>query len=287
MAPLSEVRPAAQATPSVAEVTLMDMLAQPIARPGPESGRDWQRPSPNRRQRPSAESRLSQRQPFRRRCQSRRPRRRSPSRKPAWSPMPRARPSIDARSQTDRGARTCKPSPMPVAKPEIACDAGQRGQARITAARTSAARVRPDGSARRPSSSRRSRSSSPPSPTASVPQRSSAGRLISRSIVGLERARAGFRAPAREPSSGRSVRRLIFQPAAVRTSSQRLAPTRWMRKPLVTPWFGHLVRLGGRMRRDDLQIRRHHRACRRRSRCAAGPRNARARRRSRPGGPAS
>jgi hypothetical protein len=37
------------------------------------------------------------------------------------------------------------------------------------------------------------------------------------------------------PSSGRSVRLTTFQPFLPRLSSQRFAPTRWMRKPVVLP----------------------------------------------------
>ena len=38
------------------------------------------------------------------------------------------------------------------------------------------------------------------------------------------------------PSSGRSVRRVTFQPSLPRLSSHRLAPTRWIRKPVDVPW---------------------------------------------------
>src|SRR5262249_599536 len=38
------------------------------------------------------------------------------------------------------------------------------------------------------------------------------------------------------PSRGRSVRRITFHPSFPRLSSQRLAPTRWMRKPAEVPW---------------------------------------------------
>src|SRR5262249_51701506 len=48
-----------------------------------------------------------------------------------------------------------------------------------------------------------------------------------------------FRSKARAsslPSSGRNVRRVPFQPSLPRLGSHRLAPTRWMRNPVVLPW---------------------------------------------------
>src|SRR5262249_17010674 len=38
------------------------------------------------------------------------------------------------------------------------------------------------------------------------------------------------------PSRGRSVRLMTFHPSFPRLSSQRLSPTRWMRKPAEVPW---------------------------------------------------
>ena len=96
--------------------------------------------------------------------------------------------------------------------------------------------------------------------------------------------RAGFRAPAPCRRAGDSVRRLIFQPSTRAHQLPAVGGDAVNAEALGDAVVGHLVRLGGRVRREDLQIGGDDRACRRRSRCAAGPRNAQARRRSRPDG---
>jgi hypothetical protein len=62
--------------------------------------------------------------------------------------------------------------------------------------------------------------------------------LIFRCLYVMETARRRIDRAASDPSSGRSIRCLIFHPSAVRTSSPRFAVMRWTRKPFELPLFG-------------------------------------------------